>query len=281
MLIGVIPIDISFWTEYLTYFVADDLYKYIQVWSIVKIPFKNNIIYWLVSEKQIDYSWEIKSIVDIVCSFPILSQYQIDLIYKISNKYFLPISQVLWFFLPKYIFNKLEKNSFSDTYNIEIKTNKKVKTWKINYFHIINKNLDDFIIDSLNNIEDTVLIFWDDFSYNNFVNKFKINENIWLFSNKLSYTKKYNFFIWLLSWKYRYVIWTRKLLSFNLWKYSNIYYIEDNLLQSSFINFNKISNFDIINSMYLSWFNVNILTTLPNLGFLYKVKTNKFSYKII
>jgi primosomal protein N' len=61
---------------------------------------------------------DVRSIVDLVCSFPIVDKYEIDMIFKLAKRYFLPIHRVLNLFFPKFIFNRFEKNAFEDTYNL-------------------------------------------------------------------------------------------------------------------------------------------------------------------
>jgi primosomal protein N' len=56
----------------------------------------------------------IKSIAQVICSRQILSKYEIKTIYDLSKKYFIHIHKVLNLFLPKFIFNALEKKAFED-----------------------------------------------------------------------------------------------------------------------------------------------------------------------
>jgi len=93
------------------------------------------------------FELEIKSIIEIQCSFPLLSYYQIVLIQNLSSRYFLPIHKVVNFFLPKFILNRLEKNSFQDILELSITNEKNNNRITPIFIHNINYNkFEDIII---------------------------------------------------------------------------------------------------------------------------------------
>jgi len=73
---------------------------------------------------------DIRSIVNIICTTPLLAPYQFSLIHSLAKKYFVHAHKVLALFLPKFIFNTLEKKAFEPMIGIEYKpqaTNQKPK----------------------------------------------------------------------------------------------------------------------------------------------------------
>jgi hypothetical protein len=89
---------------------------------------------------NVEYSEQnIKSIVGITCSLPILDEYQIKTIYDLSSRYFVNIHKILNLFLPQYIFKSLENKSFIDLELVEnLKKTKNEKTLIFNKSNEIN-----------------------------------------------------------------------------------------------------------------------------------------------
>ncbi|HBA44750.1 TPA: hypothetical protein DEG21_02945 [Patescibacteria group bacterium] len=96
---------------------------------------------------NVEYSEQnIKSIVGIACSMPILDEYQIKTIYDLSSRYFVNIHKILNLFLPQYIFKSLENKSFVDLELIE--TGEKIKNEKLLIFNKSNE-INSIILDLL------------------------------------------------------------------------------------------------------------------------------------
>jgi len=287
MLIKVIPINLSFWEDALTYYVKDNQKKYIDIWSVVSLPIKNSISYWIVSQiiKNETYDMEIKSIIDILCSFPILSQYQIKSIISLSSKYFLPIHKVLNLFLPKFILNRLEKNAFQDIVWIDNPKNDIKKTKNAPQFiHSIGKrNIIDILKENIWELEDIVFVFPDDFSIDSFLkDNIEFQNNSSVYKNSLTYSQKYKIYLDILSKKNNILFWTRKILQYNLVAYKKLVYIEDSMVKYNFNQFEKYSNFDIIKSIIdANVFDVYFISSVPSVDFFYSSKLYKFDYKAI
>ncbi len=292
MLIEVIPLDVSIDNNGLTYFAKNELKKQIKIWSIVSIPIKNNIKFGVVW--KIFDIWEetdSKSIIQIICSKPILDSYQIKTIYDLSKKYFIHIHKVLNLFLPKFIFNALEKKAFEDM----TKEDKKIENWKLKtcpckariennsllIYNYSNKKINVIIKDILKNYKECVFIFPDDFSVNNFCeqNESIISDSI-IYKNKDTYNRKYKTFLDILYQTKKTIIWTRKILQYNLSKFKTLVYIEDAFIKHNFSYTHKYKNLDIFDFTVKNWnFNWIIITTIPSIESMYKAITKK--YKLI
>lgn len=290
MFIKVLPLDISFSDEALTYYIKEDQKKYINIWSIVSIPIKNRISSGVVSEimkiQDIE-SWEIKSIIEILCSFSIIDKYQIDLIFSLSSKYFLPIHKVLNLFLPKFILNRLEKNAFQDILEIpEIQVRNKNENCRNNpiFLHNINSiSLDLIFNENIWDLEDCVIIFWDDFWIGSFIENNKKYQSEWIiYKNSDSYSKKYRNFLDILSKKKNIIFWTRKLLQYNLSAYKKIIYLEDSMVKYNYNQFEKYKNLDILNYINLSKkFEIYFISTIPSIELFYLSKINNYNYRVV
>ncbi|EKD66740.1 MAG: hypothetical protein ACD_49C00016G0003 [uncultured bacterium (gcode 4)] len=279
MIIEIIPFDISIDNEGFSYFIKDELVDQISIWSIVEIPVKNNVIYWVVGKMNVEYSEQnIKSIVGIACSMPILDEYQIKTIYDLSSRYFVNIHKILNLFLPQYIFKSLENKSFVDLELIE--TGEKIKNEKLLIFNKSNE-INSIILDLLEKWENIVLIFPDDYMIDDFLEKNKkLEEQAIIYRNKFSSNKKYKTFVNIFNRTKKIIIWTRKVLLYNLKAYEKIIYIEDSFIKYIYSYEHKYKNTDFLKYIWKNWnFDINIVSTIPLVESVYKVI--KKEYKII
>lgn len=286
MFIEIIPLDVSIDNMWLTYFIQDKLKNNINIWSIVSIPIKNNIKYWIVS-KILDLNIDenennIKSIIDVVCYNPVLDEYQIKLIYYLSSKYFVQIHKILNIFLPKFIFNFLLKKSFKNINNQDdfIKINKNNNIISLIY-NIKNKNIIEIIENILKKIDDCVLVFPDDYSVFYFLENNKdFTKNAIIYKNSFTYNAKAKIFLEIFNKTKNIIIWTRKILQYNLKKYNNIIYIEDIFIKYNFSYIHKYKNIDIFDNLIKYWnFNWFIISTIPDITSIYKTRFK--NYKLI
>ncbi|MDD2566173.1 MAG: hypothetical protein PHZ26_02605 [Candidatus Gracilibacteria bacterium] len=287
MFIKAIPLDISFSEEALTYYIKEDQKKYINIGSVVSIPIKNKISHGIVSGifKTSDIgTQEIKSIVEVLCSFSLLNKYQIEIIFDLSAKYFLPIHKVLNLFLPKFILNRLEKNSFQDILNINNETYlQKTKNKPVFLHNISIKSIEEVLKENIGNLEDTVIIFPDDFSIDSFLAKNKdFEQGATIYKNSYTYSKKYKTFLDILSKKNNILFGTRKVLQYNLGAYKKLVYIEDSMVKYNYNQFEKYSNLDVLKSMInQNFFEVYFISSVPSIEFFYSSKVNNYTYKTV
>lgn len=279
MIIEIIPFDISIDNEGFSYFIKDELADQISVWSIVEIPVKNKVIYGVVGKINVEYTEEnIKSIVWIACSMPILNKYQIKTIYDLSGRYFVNIHKILNLFLPQYIFKSLENKSFIDLESIGI--NKKIRNERLLIFNKSNE-INSIILDLIEKWENIVLVFADDYMINDFLEKNKeIEEQAIIYKNKFTSNKKYKTFVSIFNRTKKIIIWTRKVLLYNLWAYEKIIYIEDSFIKYIYSFEHKYKNTDLLKYIWKNWnFDINIVSTIPLVESIYQAM--KKEYKII
>lgn len=283
MIIKVIPLDISFDNnEGLSYFVQDSLKDMINIWGIVEFPIKNKLFSGVITSIWDEtYENEIKSISNVICSFPLISKYQINMIFALSKRYFLPLHKVLNLFLPKYIYNMLEKKSFEDVSDIEIFPEDLTRSWSINVFHLINEDLYSYLSKTLTN--DTVYIMSDDFAIDAFMNNYiKDKGKIIAFKNSFTYTKKYKTFISILKKEKNILIWTRKILQYNLARFKRICFTEDFLVNNIYNQSEKYKCLDLLKLMAKNHnFNIDIVTDIPSIELINMIKKNNLNYATI
>lgn len=279
MIIEIIPFDISIDNEGFSYFIKDELMDQISVWSIVEIPVKNKIIYWVVGKMNVEYSEEnIKSIVWIACSMPILDEYQIKIIYDLSSRYFVNIHKILNLFLPQFVFKSLENKSFVDLEKTQI--NKKMRNERLLIFNKSNK-INSIILDLIEKWENIVLVFADDYMINDFLEKNEnIEEQAIIYKNKFTSNKKYKTFVSIFNRTKKIIIWTRKVLLYNLKAYEKIIYIEDSFIKYIYSFEHKYKNTDLLKYIWKNWnFDINIVSTIPLVESIHQAM--KKEYKII
>ncbi|MDD5213829.1 MAG: DEAD/DEAH box helicase family protein [Candidatus Gracilibacteria bacterium] len=115
MFTTVIPIDRSFDDVGLTYLVPDFLSEQVFLGALVEIPFGKQIIKAVIVDIFDNFNDEtisLKPIVSVVYDFPIIKDYQIELIKWMATYYFSLVHQVLGIFLPRNLLEKIEKKKF-------------------------------------------------------------------------------------------------------------------------------------------------------------------------
>jgi primosomal protein N' len=249
------------------------------------VPIKSNISFWVVYGFEIESDFEnIKSIVWPVCSYPLLDSYEIELIFSLCRRYFLPVHKVLNLFLPKFVLNRFEKNSFQDVIWIEKWEERIWIEIKNSFYHNASSMWIAELLTQQNiSLESTVLIFWDDFWVDCFLkeNKYLEKESL-IYKNSMTYTKKYRLFLDVLSKKKNILIWTRKILQYNLARYDNIIYFDDALVKYNYNQFEKFKNLDIIEAIIKTKkFNVSFISSVPSVELFFMTKKHSFDYKII
>ncbi len=274
------PFDISFSSrEWLDYYAKSTYDGQIFLWSIVEVPLKNTSVFWVVIWiKNEPPKEEEKSICDLICSYPIISEATIRVIKELSILYCLPLHRTLNLFLPKFVFSKLEKWAFLDIVDISLEHNLKKETW-LEIIHLINGNRTNVLSKELTPW--SVLVFPDDLSIDSFLSgKQELIKDILIYKNGLSYSKKYRLFLDVLKRKKDILIWTRKILQYNLARYEKIVYIEDAMIKNIFNYTDKLRNLDVLIALWNTQnFNIKIITTLPSIELLQKRKRYSIKYR--
>lgn len=275
MFVEIIPYEKSFNTETLTYFVGASFSWIIKIWQLVKIPYGKTEILWIVAKifvENTETSLEIKEIIEVIDEKPILSEYQIETIIKISKKYFLAIHRVLGIFLPNPVIKRLYKKNFPLSLSKEIIEKNSKKNSKLNWEFYFTKNN---IITEKNILEKTketnkkiVIIVPDDIFLYRMKKIFsdEYSEKVGFFSSEMTDIKKSDFWIDVFNSKFDIVIWTRKIIFYNLEKYDEIWYLEDSFYDSYYHYPIEISYTDILAFLFDNEkFDIKIFTSIPRI----------------
>ena len=284
MIAKIIPLDTSFSSDWLSYEIDRSQLSYLKLGSIVSIPIKNKEHIWAVFDitEDLEQAEDIRKVTSVLCSYPILSKYQLSLIINLSIRYMIPLHRTLNLFLPKYIFSRLEKTSFSDTYDLDEETNIK-QPWEAMLYHISTYDqVFDILKDMMGKEKNMVIVVWDDLSIDSLINKLDTlkSEGI-ICRNSSTYAKKYKDFINILKHKKNIIVWTRSILRYNLARYDKVVYIEDSVLKNLFNYEDKYNNLDMLALMQKGWFDIDYLSVVPSIDLMMRVKKWEIKYKMI
>lgn len=176
MLVLIAPFSKSFDDIWLTYFVPQDLEKYIKLWLIVDIPLQSQIVPGIILDilEHSDIEQDkLKSIISIKYETPLLYNFQINLLKWIAKYYFANIHSTTNLFFPKNLKEKIEKLKFDII-------SKKELTYTFNY----SKDLTQSQQDALKKIEiskKNILFYWVTWAWKTevYINLVKKNIDLW------------------------------------------------------------------------------------------------------
>lgn len=263
MFITVIPSSHSIWITPLTYHVGDVFRSQIHIGSLVEIPLGTKVETGIVAgfTENIPENYEVKSIVQVICSVSILAPYQITLIESLAKRYMLPIHRVLGFFLTRPVISRLERTNFGTLEKVLWKEKEPSKEpSNIFFFHnsIINAKILNKYVG-----KKTIVICPDDFSLTQYRKVFE-NEATLFLPNDATDARRSKAWIDIRNGKYDVVFGTRKVLYFNLVEYSHILYLEDAFSDEYFHYPTRIQYLDVLKNLDNSRiFTIDILTSVP------------------
>ncbi len=328
MFIEVIPFGGSIDDEGLTYFVRDELAEAIQIGCLVEVPFRNALDYAIVTklflpspsrrgaggEVEDSECWKnlggevenIRSIVRIITSTPLLAPYQIYSIFDNATHYFVHTHHILSLFLSKTLVKYLEKQDFKalakspspsrrgargEVEGVEGEVNSETKNIDNLiqfYHHTKNTPFLQTIQEQINlpspsrrgaggevDTHRTLIVFPDDFSIEAYLKACPVDtENTLIIYDRLTETKKYKAFISVYNGEKNIIIWTRRILYYNLSQYDRIFYAEDALHKTA-MRFNHTYNhLEILRRMApRSHLEITIISSLPSIESMYYLHT--------
>lgn len=114
--IQVLPFSYSLSLEPFTYSVPDMWCGEIVLGGVVHIPYGKNeddgIIVGFISPDMLPSTVEIREILTVISSTPLIAPYQIDMIFRLAQRYFIPLHKVLRMFLPSPLMSRLDKKNY-------------------------------------------------------------------------------------------------------------------------------------------------------------------------
>lgn len=223
-----------------------------------------------ISQELSDHSQiEIRDILSLESPIPLLAPYQIQLILMIATKYLLPIHKVLQIFLSRPLVRRLQKYTFplEPIQSIQ-KTTKNKHTASIITQEIVQKkHIEPYLEDG------TVIVVPDDIFLSQLKNTLDSEEDIGFFFDDLTDIRKAQFWIDTYNKKNKIIIWTRRVLYYNLSRYSQIVYLEDAFGSKYYHYPIHIQYLDILAYISgISHFDITLLTSLPKLTTLHNFR---------
>jgi primosomal protein N' len=227
MFITVIPTTKSQGKYPYSYFVSSTWDEQISIGGLVEIPYGKDILVWIVvSKENTPPHWmeisDIRPIHSVLSTTPILDGSTLEVICELAERYFLPIHKALALFLPAPLLSRLEKRNYI------LEVSREIQSTHIppEIHHYINQT---FSPEDCNEYltSGSVLIFPDDIMLYTFMESRKKEKTILVLPTESTSAKRVQAWIDIFEWKYEIIVWTRRLLYYNLSAYKSIVYIED------------------------------------------------------
>lgn len=289
MYVVVAPFDRSFDDIWFTYLVPEFLKGEVFLWALVEVPFWNHVIKAIIIELLTDFSDEnitLKPLISVVYNFPMLQNYQIDLVKWMPKYYFSLIHQVLSLFFPRNLLEKIEKNKFefkkqekilysenitrslSKDQNKAYLTIKETSKNKILLFGITGSGKTEIYINLINDyikMWKQVLLLVPEIILTSQVRaniKEVFWENVAILNSSVSQAKKTDIWTKIYSWDLKILVWTRSALFYpykDLWiiivdeEHDNSYISDSAPRYDSIDLVSKISDLLDIKLILASW----------------------------
>lgn len=268
MYISVIPTTKSQGRIPYTYFVSKTWEAQIVVWWVVEIPFGKDIIIGVIVSIEGLPPWsidveDIRPIHAVLSSTSLLDASLLKIVSFLAERYFLPIHKSLALFLPAPLLHRLEKRNYILITPPNHLPEKKSSSVSIHHFinHIFSPNDLSAYLES-----GTVIIFPDDIMLFTFLESRKKEKNILIIPTEATSAKRVQAWIDIYEWKYEIIVWTRRLLYYNLTAYKNIIYVEDAFGALNFQYPITIRSLDVLTSLWLSHkHSLTIISSSPTL----------------
>ncbi len=281
MYISVIPLARSLHPRPYTYFVAPIWEEQVVPWGIVEIAIGVYTEKWIIasieetppSDIPLD---SIRPIIAVISGVSVLAPYVLTMIVTIAERYALPIHKALSLFFSVPLQSRLDKRNYLLEWCIIKKERQQNPKQEIlNFVDTIMSPSDigEFLE------EGTVIIFPDDIFLSSFESAIEKNiekkkkENPSLSSIILyaeaTPTRRSQSWIDIYEGKYRIIVWTRRLLYYNLSGYKKIIYIEDAFGMEYYQYPTRIKNLDILRYIADSHhFDITVISSSPTLSLL-------------
>ncbi len=237
--VSIIPSEHSIGTSPLLYSVGDDIdISQLSIWCVVEIPYGRDMEFGIVAEIHIDCPIDtaseaymrVRSLSRIITSQILLSTYQISMIIDMSARYMIAIHRVLAIFLTRPILTRLEKKQYGQLYSPVPHIEKSSIQWVKRSIHIVQDGIvTPDIVESYTRDQPTIVILPDDFAMMPYQLYHQDREDILFIPSDMTDTRRAQAWIDISNAKYSIIYWTRRIIYYNLWAYTNIVYVEDAL----------------------------------------------------
>lgn len=253
MLIDVIPLKHTLSTDPFLYSISETWKDDIQIGSLVEIPVGKNIDLGVVSKIYMDTpdwadtnrsdTFELKPIIAVIASTPLLTMWMIESILQISKKYFIPIHKIISLFIPAPLLSRLDKKNYIlEKTSLPEKRNPPMRT----IHHFLSRIFSPKDLVAYSQKWD-IFCFPDDlFALSFFPKDMEKSE---LILNESTSTKKSQVWMDMYHAKEDIIIWTRRILYYNLQAYKRILYIEDSFWKEQFQYPTRIRTLDILRAL--------------------------------
>ncbi len=250
LLAQVLPFDASQDAQGYTYLVPEKLVPDIHAGQLVQIPLRENMVQGLVAHLNPisgdSDTTELKEIDSILQLVPLLQPEQIDTLLRYAEKHAIHIHKVAAFFLPAPIRNRIIKYGL-DPFETKILENVALDfpLPELIFFPDFEIVLQE--AGKLLETSGVVVISPSDIFTQRVLSNFSGNiETLGIFDAGMTETAKSKSWIDTLRKKYDSVIWTRRLVTYNLRKYQTIVFLEDTLFRELLHSFHRYHALEIL-----------------------------------
>ncbi len=271
MLITVFPLARSLHPRGYTYEVGEVWQDQIVIGGVVEIPIGKYVERGIVAHHggEVLPHIEVRPIVSVISVTPLLSLSELSMVGFLAQKYLLPIHRVLAFFLPSPLLSRLDKKN----YLLEVPKKDTLREKNRKPKREIHHYLETRFSEEKKKIYEesdtsTVWCFPDDLFVLAFFGegKNRDQEHSIILAESTSAKKTWH---WIDAYekKSQILVWTRKILYYNLSAYDRLIYVEDAFGTEQYQYPYKIQNLDILEALSKSSnIDITIISSSPTLS---------------
>ena len=210
----------------------------LRIWQIVEIPYGNKLENGIVTEIHIECPIDqaseaymrIKAINRIITEKTLLAPYQIEMIIAIAKRYMLPVHRVLAIFLSRPILTRLERKEYEQLENPTPQSTNLPIYQSTNHIHIVQDNIvTPSLVATYTQSWPTVVILPDDYAMLPYRAYYQDRDDVLFVSSDMTDIRRAQAWIDIANGRFQIIYWTRRIIYYNLVRYTNILYIEDAL----------------------------------------------------
>ncbi len=270
LLAQILPFEASQDAQGFTYIVPQDLRAIIQIGQLVQMPLRGDVAHGIVasldSVAHEVVTDELKTITQIIENTPLFQPEQIHTMLSYAQKHAIHIHKVAAFFMPASIRNRITK------YGLKAQ-NPVASSWELRsqattpelVFFPNSKNVLLEAWELLKHPGVAIITPSDIFTQKALSYFWEIPPTLGVFDTSMTETARAKFWIDIFWDKYHSVIWTRRLVTYNLKRFHTVVFLEDTLFRELLHSFHRYHALEILSGSLHAGQEFRIYSSTPSI----------------